>query len=119
MIIAPALLLRRGVTRFRPRETPMKKEWESVLGQMVLFTEEVPGKWSWECPTLNVAHDPSVRFTSQPSARVAAAVLIFSFFVMEEATSAPVLPSTSPSAATPAAPSVLPLRPPQGGGGRR
>jgi len=92
----------------------MRKEWENVLGQMVLFTEEAADRWAWECPTLNVAHAPEVRFSSQASARVMAATMIFAFFVTEEATSATVPLSTSPSPETPAGPSSLPVVHPPG-----
>jgi len=85
-IIAAGLAFRRDVLYLFSREYVMQKEWESVLGQMVLFTEEAKGKWLWECPTLDVKHDPAVRFSSQASARIAAATMIFALYVLDEST---------------------------------
>jgi hypothetical protein len=113
-IIGAFLLLRKDWISFRLKESVMRKEWENVLGQMVLFTEEAAGRWAWECPTLNVAHAPEVRFTSQSSARMMAATMIFAFFVTEEATSQLAPPSTNPSPAPPASSAPTPFTEPPG-----
>jgi len=118
-IITAGLVFRQDVLRFLHRRSVMKKEWEPVLGQMVLFTEEAPGRWKWECPTLSVEHSPEVRFSSQSAARVMAATMVFAYFVTEEATGEPVPPATELPPVSPV-PLVPPLpRPPQGSGGRR
>lgn len=118
-IIALVLLLRQDVINFRLKEPVMTKEWESVLGQMILFIEEEPGRWKWECPTLNVFHDVNVRYSSQSMARLSAAAVIFAFYVTEETTSHPVPPATSSPVAAPPLLPAGPSRPPQGSGGRR
>lgn len=118
-IIAAALVFRADVLRLLRWRCVMRKEWENVLGQMVLFSEDASGGWSFECYDLGVAQDAKVRYPTQQAARLAVASMVFAFFVTEEVTSAPVPPTTSGPAASPrlAGPTVPPGLP-QGGGRR-
>jgi hypothetical protein len=85
----------------------MRKEWEWVLGVRVLFTEETPLSWMWEAPDLAVQADPAIRFPSMSRARLAAAVMVYGLFVIEEVTSTDVAveeawPPVGPAARGPA-----------------
>lgn len=95
----------------------MLKEWETVLGERVLFTRTADGRWHWECRNQQVKHDHATWFASQRLARLAAAAMLYAFFVFEELTSdvidekgrVPPLPENDPF--------LPPDPPPQGSGG--
>jgi len=96
----------------------MTKEWENVLGQMVLFEGDAAGGWTFECHDIAVTQDKAVRYPTQAAARLAAASMIFAFFVMEEVTSRDVPSSTKPVAGSRPLPGPF-VRPPAAGGGGR
>lgn len=95
----------------------MRKWWEDVLGQRVLFLESPDGRWQWALDEPDIRHDPSVRFHSLQAARLACAAMIYGFFVMEEVTSDPVPSSIRPSDATDGGRGLTGSSPTQGSGG--
>lgn len=116
-MLTALLLLRRDVIWLLFRRRKVVKVWEDVLGQRVIFSQDRQGGWSWDCMDLDITADPDVRFASQTACRLACAGMIYCFFVMEEVTSHPALPSTSGGGGA-GAMSLPPfLSPPQGGGG--
>lgn len=95
----------------------MRREWESVLGERVLFTEDPMGGWRWACAEMEVKADPIVRYSTQGQARLAAAAMIYAFFVMEEVTGSDIPPVGSLYITVPCSGGGYPCSPPQGGGG--
>ncbi len=95
----------------------MRREWESILGEQVLFKESAKGGWQWQCKDLGVSADPVVRYATQGRARLAAAAMIYAFFVMEEVTSGPVPPLGAAYMVVPVGPGVLQEPPGQGSPG--
>lgn len=95
----------------------MRREWETVLGEKVLFREDPRGGWRWECEDLNVKADAAVRYSTQGQARLAAAAMIYAFFVLEEVTGTLIPPLGALFISVPCAGGGLSCPPPQGGGG--
>lgn len=95
----------------------MLKLWESVLGERILFTRHVDGRWSWDSSGVRVGMASEIRYVSQQLARIAAASMIFAFFLTEETTSTDVGLDFSSSASSLSDEPRRPGNPPQGGGG--
>lgn len=95
----------------------MRREWEGLLGERVLFVEDPRGGWRWACADLEVKADPAVRYSTQGQARLAAAAMIYSFFVLEQVTGTPIPPVGALFVATPCSGGGFSCTPPQGGGG--
>lgn len=95
----------------------MRREWECILGERVLFAEAPQGGWRWSCESMEVKQDPAVRYGTMGQARLAAAALIYAFFVFEEVTAGPVPPAGALYVVTPTVPGTAPAPPSHGGDG--